>query len=128
MCCVFEDGPDLIGADAGKPFHELRHCCAVFEILEQRGNRYARTVKHPSVADDVCLVLDARTRRPINHDFLHLSWAASLIILRRTADTDSFSLVSTQGCTNASVAGSVPPACAMSDRPPPCRLPAAQRS
>lgn len=76
MGCVFEDGPDLIGADARKPFHELRYGCTVFEILEQRGNRNARTAKYPSIAADVCLMLDTRARRPIDHDLLRLHWTA----------------------------------------------------
>lgn len=75
---VLQDSANLGNRDARKPFHELRHRCAILEILEQRGHGYSGAPEYPGSADAVRVLLDRNARRPIDHD-----GNASTIAMRR---------------------------------------------
>ena len=47
---VFEYGLDLLTRHAGKPLEKIRHCRAVFKVLEERRHRHAG-VLHAHGAD-----------------------------------------------------------------------------
>lgn len=66
--CVFEHGANLFQRDAGKPLHELSNLRAVLEVLEQRGNGYARVAEHPSSADPLVVTFNSGAGRPIDHE------------------------------------------------------------
>ena len=57
----------LLKAHTGKPFQELVHRCAAFEIFEQGLHRHARSREHPRAAHLPRNTLNRRTLRPIQH-------------------------------------------------------------
>lgn len=64
---VFEYGADLIQTNAGEPLDKLGGLGAVFEVLEQRGDGYARATKHPGSADPFGVSLDNGASGPVDH-------------------------------------------------------------
>ncbi len=65
---MLQHGANLLQRDAREPLDELRHECAVFEVLEQRRHGYPRTAKHPNTAHALRVALDGWTGRPIDHE------------------------------------------------------------
>lgn len=65
---MFENGASLFGRYAGKPLHELGNLRAILEVLEQRGDGYARTVEHPGSADTPRIPFDSGASRPVDHE------------------------------------------------------------
>ena len=63
----FEDRQSLLAGHAGKPFEELVHRRAAFKILEERRNRHACSLEHPSPAYLAGHPLHCRTIFPIQH-------------------------------------------------------------
>ena len=65
---MLQYGAYLLNGDAGKPFNELRYERAIFEVLEEGGDRHSSAVKHPSPAHALRIAFDSRACRPINHE------------------------------------------------------------
>ena len=63
----FEDRQSLLAGHAGKPFEELVHRRAAFQILEERLHRYACPREHPGPAYLAGNALHCRTLCPIQH-------------------------------------------------------------
>ena len=66
-CGVIEHSTNLVKRDAGKPFDELRHEGAVFEILEERRHRHTSAPEDPSSADAFRVPFNGGASRPIDH-------------------------------------------------------------
>ena len=64
---IFENGECLGATDAGKPFQELLHGRAAFEVLEQRPHWYACSLEHPRAADLARHLFNHRALIPIQH-------------------------------------------------------------
>lgn len=64
---VLQYGLDLLTRHAREPFEELGHGGAILNVLEQRMNRHARTMKHPGAAYDAWDLLNCLTGAPIQH-------------------------------------------------------------
>jgi len=65
---MLQYGAYLLNSDAWKPFNELRYERAVFQVLEEGGNRYSSAAKHPSPAHTLRIALHSRACRPVNHE------------------------------------------------------------
>src|SRR5438034_5054141 len=64
---MFQDGFDLLFDHTGKPFEEVGHPSAAFEVLEERLDRHAGSPKDPCPAHSFRVALCSRTGGPIEH-------------------------------------------------------------
>ena len=64
---MFEDGARLIERHPREPAHEFYDLSTILEILEEGGDRDARTPEHPGATHTLGILLHRRTRRPIDH-------------------------------------------------------------
>src|SRR5665213_698205 len=62
-----EDGFDLLGRYAWKPFKEIAYCRAVFDVLKQRHHRYACSFEQPRATHFSRHTLNSGTFVPIQH-------------------------------------------------------------
>lgn len=62
-----KDSFDLSAGHAGEPFEEVIDTGAVFEIREERLDRYARAAENPGAADGFGVSFDGWAGAPIKH-------------------------------------------------------------
>lgn len=58
---MLEHGANLFECDTWKPVDELVYSGAIFKVLEQCSNRYARAREHPSITHASRIALHDRT-------------------------------------------------------------------
>lgn len=64
---VREHGTRLGEADAREPVDKILDLSPVLQVLEQGGNGYTGTAKHPGAANTGWITLDIRARGPVDH-------------------------------------------------------------
>ena len=62
---MVEHRPYLLERDARKPLHKLAYVDSIFQVFEERGNRYARGTKQPGAAQVPWVTFDRWAGRPI---------------------------------------------------------------
>ncbi len=65
---VAQNSRNLLARYAGEPLEKIIHPGSVFEVLEQRLNRYPGAFEHPCTADFPWISLNHWTLTPIKHD------------------------------------------------------------
>lgn len=62
-----QNGNHLFASHAGEPAQKIVHARTLFEILEQRPHRNARSLEHPRAADALGHAFDRGALSPLKH-------------------------------------------------------------
>jgi len=64
---MLKNGFDLAPSYTGEPFEKFVDRCAVFDVVKQSADRHTSSLKDPSSADTVWVLLNTSAVGPLNH-------------------------------------------------------------